>query len=249
VTLRLLSYNIRYGGVGRERELARVIGACNPDLVVLQEATRPEVVDRLASSCGMKTWGASIGDSLAFLSRSEIGHYEWHRITLGRRRYLEIVPAGANVRIFGVHLSAIHSNITEQRRTYEVGTLLKQIAPHRNEFHVLVGDFNTLAQGAVLDAARLPARLRAIYWLTGGRIRWKALALMIEGGYADAYRVLHQDDGFTFPTWDPQVRLDYLFLPAKSAKCVKTCQVMRDLEGARQASDHFPLLTELIIGA
>ena len=44
MTFRLLTYNIRRGGAGRAEPIARVIGACRPDLVLLQEATRPEVV-------------------------------------------------------------------------------------------------------------------------------------------------------------------------------------------------------------
>jgi endonuclease/exonuclease/phosphatase family metal-dependent hydrolase len=247
VTLRLLSYNIRYGGVGREKALAAVIARCRPDLVVLQEATRPNVVESLAAACGMKSWGASLGDSVAFLSRLDIAHYEWHRLVLGRRRFLEIVVAAPALRIFGVHLSAIHSNVTEYRRMFEVRELLRQIAPYRDQFHLLVGDFNTLAAGAELDVNRLPARLRAIYWLTGGRIRWKALALMIQGGYADGYRKLHEDGGYTFPTWDPQVRLDYLFVPVPAASSVAHCDVVRDAPGVREASDHFPLLAEILV--
>ena len=46
VTLRLLSYNIRHGGVGRVEAIAAVIRGCAPDVVVLQEATRPDVVGR-----------------------------------------------------------------------------------------------------------------------------------------------------------------------------------------------------------
>jgi endonuclease/exonuclease/phosphatase family metal-dependent hydrolase len=41
VSLRLLSYNIRFGGVGREQSLADVIKRVAPDLVVFQEATHP----------------------------------------------------------------------------------------------------------------------------------------------------------------------------------------------------------------
>jgi exodeoxyribonuclease-3 len=44
VTLRLLSYNIRYGGSGREAPLAQVIRAAVPDVVVFQEATKPPVI-------------------------------------------------------------------------------------------------------------------------------------------------------------------------------------------------------------
>jgi endonuclease/exonuclease/phosphatase family metal-dependent hydrolase len=48
VTLRLLSYNIRFGGRGREHALAETIIAAAPDLVVFQEATDPAVIERLA---------------------------------------------------------------------------------------------------------------------------------------------------------------------------------------------------------
>ena len=50
--LRLLSYNIRHGGVGRVEAIAAVIRGCAPDLVVLQEATRPDVVRSLAEAAG-----------------------------------------------------------------------------------------------------------------------------------------------------------------------------------------------------
>ena len=44
MSLRLVSYNIRFGGAEREKQLATVIKACEPDLVILQEAVRPDVV-------------------------------------------------------------------------------------------------------------------------------------------------------------------------------------------------------------
>ena len=39
--LRLLTYNIRHGGAWTGGQLANVINACAPDLVLLQEATTP----------------------------------------------------------------------------------------------------------------------------------------------------------------------------------------------------------------
>ncbi len=245
MTLRLLSYNIRLGGADREKPLASVINACEPDLVILQEVIRPDVVERLATACGMKSWGAQHGDSLGFLSRVSIAHHAWHNIRFARRRYLEVVLAGSGARIFGVHLSAIHSNLTERRRAYELKSLLSQIARHQSGFHLLTGDFNTLAPGEQLDVARLPQRLRAFVWMTGGTIRWTTIKLMLDGGYADAYRIFHKDDeGFTFPTWDPHVRLDYTFVPAVFAVRVTRCEIVRDAPGVRDASDHFPLLSE-----
>ena len=46
--VRLLTYNIREGGVGRADEIAEVIRAANPDVVALQEARDPAVVERIA---------------------------------------------------------------------------------------------------------------------------------------------------------------------------------------------------------
>ena len=44
MTLKLLSYNIRFGGRGREEALAETIVAAAPDLVVFQEAIDPAVI-------------------------------------------------------------------------------------------------------------------------------------------------------------------------------------------------------------
>ena len=53
MTLRLLTYNIRHGGIGREEAISRVINSCTPDVVLLQEATRPEVVEAIARRTAM----------------------------------------------------------------------------------------------------------------------------------------------------------------------------------------------------
>jgi exodeoxyribonuclease III len=244
--LRLLTYNICYGGAGREDALATAIRAASPDLAILQEAERPDIVERLARTTGMAEWGAAAGRSLAFLSRIPIAAYEWHRARWAQHAYLEIVPRDVDVRIFGLHLSAIHSNVTERRRAYELRALLRRIAAQHDGFHIVTGDFNTVAPGEQLDLRRLPPRLRAIVWLTGRTIRWVTIRMMIEAGYADAFRLLHPDEeGFTFPTWDPHVRLDYAFVPSAYTNRVKACEIGTALPGGRSASDHFPLTCEL----
>lgn len=246
MTLKLLSYNIRYGGVGREGPLAAVIRDVAPDVVVLQEATRPEVVERICEQTGMRVWAARQGHSLAFISRLDIGHYEWHRPAGARHPFLEIVPAGGEFRIFGLHLSAVHSNLTELRRVRELRALLRGIERHQHGFHLLAGDFNTLAPGELLQVRRLPARLQALVWLGGGPIRWKTIRIMLDADYLDAYRMLNRDDkGYTFPTWDPHVRLDYMFLPARYGERLQICKVMNEIPAAKTASDHFPLLAEI----
>ena len=61
MTVRILSYNILKGGAGRESSLAAVISAVSPDIVVLQEAYRPAVIEQLAKSCGFDHWASKSG--------------------------------------------------------------------------------------------------------------------------------------------------------------------------------------------
>jgi len=248
VILRLLTYNIRHGGEGREQSLISVIRDADPDIVVFQEAVRTRVIERLAEETHMRVWAARTGSSLGFMSRLEIADYKWHQPRGARHSYLEIVLAGTDFRIFGVHLSAIHSNWTERRRIREIRALLAGIEAHQQGFHVLVGDFNTLAPGELLDVQLLPVRLRPLVWF-GGRIRWETIKVLLKARYDDGYRSLHPSEaGFTFPTWSPHLRLDYIFVPKTYANRLKECKVMLGSDSqASLASDHFPLLAQLEI--
>jgi endonuclease/exonuclease/phosphatase family metal-dependent hydrolase len=243
VSFKLLSYNIQRGGLGREALLAEVIRECDPDLVLLQEASLPSVVEQLAAATGLPHWAAMRGHSLALLSRDAVARHEWHTLVRPGRGFLEVELSGTGCRLFGVHLSAVHSSWTERRRVREIKLLLEGIRQHRGGFHLLAGDFNTLAPGELLETSRLPPRLRPLVWLSGGRVRYQTIQVLLDAGYADGYRRLHPDDaGFTFPTWDPHVRLDYVFLPAGGAHRLKDCRVMTDGPAIKSASDHFPLL-------
>lgn len=243
--LRVLSYNIQRGGVGRERHLAAVINEQSPDIVVLQEATRPDVVERLGAATQMTTVAAGRGRSLGFLSRIPIAEHRWVRPRWSQHAFLEIRPEGMDVRLFGVHLSAVHAAWTEARRVRELRALLSAIKEHGQTHHVLVGDFNTIAPNERLDVGRLPARLRVLVWLSGGRIRWQTIAIMLGAGYVDGFRLLHEGEpGLTFPTWDPHARLDYVFIPRPFAPRLTACEVV-DSAAVRAASDHFPVRAEI----
>jgi endonuclease/exonuclease/phosphatase family metal-dependent hydrolase len=247
VTLRLLSYNIRFGGHGREQALAETIVAAAPDLVVFQEATDPAVIARIAEATKFPFWAARRNHSIGFLSRQELDYYEWHYPAGARHSFLEIVPAGGQVRVFGLHLSARFSKWDERRRTREIRSLLDGIKRHQDGFHVLVGDFNTLAPGEVLELDRLPAWIRALIWISGRKLQRESIQMMLDAGYADGFRTLHPDDkGYTFPTRDPHVRLDYVFAPRGFVSRLLKCEVITEpTERIRAASDHCPLLAEL----
>ena len=56
--MRLLTYNIREGGLGRAALIADVIKSVNPDVVALQEAREPQVVQEIARLAGFEFWGS-----------------------------------------------------------------------------------------------------------------------------------------------------------------------------------------------
>lgn len=245
MTFRLLTYNIRHGGHGRLDAIAAVIDSCRPDLVLLQEALDPGNVERLAAATGMADCGAFAGHSLAFMSRQRVSSAERVRPRFSRHAFIEVVPAGNGMRVFGVHLSAVLAAWTERRRMVELRALLRSVARHQSGFHVLAGDFNTIAPGEPLDRRRLPLRLRPFLWLSGGRVRWQTIQAVLDASYVDAYRLKHvTDPGFTLPTGDPHVRLDYVFVPQPYAGRVLACDVVRHSDAVR-ASDHFPIVTDL----
>jgi exodeoxyribonuclease III len=245
MTFRLMTYNIRLGGKGRGEQIARIINACAPDLVLIQEGTRPALIAQIAADTGMSQWHAFRRQSLGFMSRKPVSHASWHRPRFSHHAFIEVLPAEIPVRFFGVHLSAVHAALTERRRLYELRALLRSVQQREHGFHVLAGDFNTLAPGANLDIQKLPLRLRPFVWASGGRIKWRTVQTVLDAGYVDLFRELHPEDpGFTMPSASPHLRLDYAFVPRQFAGGVTACEIVRHPE-APAASDHFPLVVDL----
>ena len=130
------------------RRSSTVISALAPDLVILQEATKPDVVERVAARNRHGAVGITARRVARLHEPPPVAHAEWHKPRFSRHAYLEVVPEGCEWRAFGVHLSAVHAAWTERRRVYELRTLLAAIARQQPGPHALVGDFNTLAPGS-----------------------------------------------------------------------------------------------------
>jgi hypothetical protein len=69
VTLRIATYNVRFGGAGRKASIAAVLTSLVPDVVVLQEATDPSTVAWIGREVGLAHVVALPGRSVAALSR------------------------------------------------------------------------------------------------------------------------------------------------------------------------------------
>ena len=253
--MRLLTYNIREGGVGRVEEIARVIRASNPDVVALQEARDPVVVERIARRAGFRYWGSRWSHSTGFLSDVKVVDYAWRHPPQTRHALLEVVLAEGRPRVFVLHLRAWFSKWSERQRARELRGLLDgikdQLKKEENAFafHVLCGDFNALAPGEHFDTTPMPAWIRGMVWLSGRDIARSTIEMMQSDGYVDAWRALYadhkNDPGYTFPVWSPHVRLDYVFTPNEFAPRFTACEVVQKPDEVRIASDHFPLLVEI----
>ena len=253
--MRLLTYNIREGGVGRVEQLAEVIVATNADVVALQEARDPAVVERLAQLAGFAHFGSRRAHSTGFLSRVPVRSHAWRHPPRTRHALLEVALAEGLPRLFVVHLRAWFSRWNERQRTRELRGLLAGIREqlererHAFAFHVLAGDFNALAPGELFDSSPMPAWIRGMVWLSGRDIGRTTIETMAAEGYADAWRTTHpdsaQEPGYTFPVWHPHVRLDYVFTPVAYASRLTACEVRCAPGVTMTASDHFPLLVEL----
>lgn len=253
--MRLLSYNIREGGVGRAEEIAAVIRAARPDVVALQEARDPVVVERIARLTGFRFYGSQWSHSTGFLSRVRVIEHGWRQPPRTRHALLEVSLADGFPRLFVLHLRAWFSKWSEQRRARELRGLLDGIKEqlikekHAFAFHLLAGDFNALAPGERFDPSPMPAWIRGMIWLSGRDIARSTIEMMQADGYVDAWRTLHSDHendpGYTFPVWSPHVRLDYVFTPAEYASRFVACEVRQTPEEVRSASDHLPLLVEI----
>lgn len=80
-----------------------------------------------------------------------------------------------------------------------------------------------------------------------------AVRSMLRAGYVDCLRALHpRASAFTCPSYQPAVRIDYVFASAQLAGRIARCEVVGRsgelAETARRASDHFPVLAEFRLG-
>jgi exonuclease III len=95
--------------------------------------------------------------------------------------------------------------------------------------------------------SRIPASDRILNALLE---RWTVNHLL-ELGYADCYRRLHDDHGYTVATWMPAARVDYVFADEAMSARLRSCAVVGgdhwpDAD-ARAGSDHFPVVCDFAL--
>ena len=249
--MRVLTYNILDGGVGREPLIAEVLDAVQPDIAVLEEVYQNGLAERLADRLSLQT-AVVEGNStrhMAIFSRWPIlevhSHHPYppvHHVileaTLGH-------PTAGPLHAFGIHTIPLYSIGRELWRAWEVRTLLRRVRRVADQPCLVIGDFNAVAPH---DPVRFETRSRAAalrFWLHGnGKLRL-AVRQMQSAGFVDCYRAHHPDDaGYTLPPPDPGVRLDYIFASASLIGQLSRCDVVTGPAAVHDASDHYPLLAK-----
>ncbi|MFI1399070.1 endonuclease/exonuclease/phosphatase family protein [Streptomyces sp. NPDC020681] len=233
VVIRVLSYNIR-SMRDDEDALARVIRACEPDLVFVQEAPRFFRWRKHAARLAAKTdlvvlsGGATAAGPLLLCSlRATVERTEDVLLLLTpglhRRGF-----ATAVVRIGGarVGLLSCHLSLQKDERYDQAGMLLDRLAAMDVPYAVAAGDLNDRPAGR--SFRRLAAELQ------------------------DCWAVAPWGGEYTSTPQDPHQRIDAIF--ASAGVEVLGCGVPLELAGItssdlRAATDHLPVLAALRVPA
>ncbi|MCI3270311.1 endonuclease/exonuclease/phosphatase family protein [Streptomyces cylindrosporus] len=231
--VKVLSYNIR-SMRDDTAALARIITACDPDLVLVQEAPRffrwRKKLARLASASGqvILTGGATAaGPAILCNLRVTVERTEdvLLPLTPGRHRRgfatAVVDIAGARLGVVSCHLS-----LQQDERYEQAGMLLDRLAGMGVEHAVAGGDLNDRPEGRTFR--RLAADLQ------------------------DCWAVNPQGGEHTWTRDEPHRRIDAIF--ATKGIEVLGCGVPTDLPGItatdlRAATDHLPVLATLDVPA
>lgn len=210
-----MTYNILYGGVGREPSIADIVRQIDPDVAVFCEVSEPRAFEVIAAVVGPhRAMSGSGRERIAIVSRwplDEIGTFgprwspkKWVRAT--------VVTPSRRIRVHGVHLVPQPLFALELWRRAEMVALIRHLGLSATRFQIVAGDFNAYAHGDTVRRDAAPIQIRAQFWpLLGASPRW-AIPLLVRDGWVDCFRAANPtDEGFTVPAWDPQVRIDYVF--------------------------------------
>lgn len=233
MNLKVLSYNI-HGCIGRsgkedEEAVLEVIRNADADVVALQEVQDEDAADLsfLRSLHGLGYAAVLHGPTM----RKEKGHYgnvlmsrfpviEEDRIDLS---YKEREPRGAivaTIEVVGVKVEIVttHLGLGIRERRRQLEILSKALPDWRDE----PADTVRIGMGDFNE------------WIPGGRTR----------------RLLHELFGYapkvaTFPSVFPLIALDRIFVRPRTS--LRDLKVMKGA-GTDDASDHLPLVAEVVIG-
>ncbi len=252
--MRVMTYNILEGGVGRIDPLCEVIRPASPDVVVVPEAWNAELFDRLADRLGMDSFRAELPGNdrsgIGLLSRWKIRQ----AVNLGplsaaftRGVISAVVEHGDGcLGVVGVHLHPYERDSDEAIRMAELAALWPLLDDMARMPHLLLGDFNAHHPQQPINVSAAPASKQQRIKDNGGRIPRLVIADVLAHGYIDAHAIGREPTNFqtSFTVSHPAFRVDYIFASPALAPRVCQCHVLNS-PMARFASDHLPVMAEL----
>jgi endonuclease/exonuclease/phosphatase family metal-dependent hydrolase len=223
-----MTYNILFGGVGREERIRDVVEAVHPDVAVFTEVTSADSFDVIAEAVGPHRAEGAIrknGQRAVIVSRWPLTGSRLLGPPWAPQKWVEatVQPfGGPPVSVCGVHFMPQPLFPFELCRRIEVRSLVEQLRPLSGAPHIVTGDFNALMPGDRFLRERAELWVRIECAIQGGWPRW-ALKGIVNAGYTDCYRACHErGDGFTVPAWDPAFRVDYVFASPALSRSLRT---------------------------
>jgi len=245
--MRLVSYNILDGGLGRADPLAEILSAQHADIVCLLEADDCAVVERIARRLRMDyVIGAGGRHAAAILSRPAI-RASWNFAALGGdflNSFLlaEVQLVGKVAYVGAVHLRPYASVKEEQERVREVESLLRLTRRIEGPL-LLAGDFNANSPVQQIDPRRCKPATQKAWEDNGGLLPREAVSRLLEAGFLDTFHAVKEEAAKTlgtFSTHAPGQRVDYIFARGIGRSSIKDAWVECD-RLATFASDHYPV--------
>ena len=253
--MRLVSYNILDGGVGRADPIAEILQAQQADIVALLEADELSVVERIAARLGMDfVFSSGRKHACAILSRYEIRdsvNYALLHPDLTNSFTLAtmVEPGGRIWRVGAIHLHAQALLKDEQERLKETEAILYLTQKLRDTgmSHLLVGDFNANSPTQKIVRDRCKPSTQQQMDQNGGSIPRQAISRLLEEGYLDTLQARWGEratETGSFSTQYPGQRVDYILVHGIANSQIADAWIEKD-RLATYASDHYPVGVEI----
>ena len=250
MSVRVMSWNIRQGGGGRQDRIVAVVRALAPDLVVLTEyRTNPGLRAALAEA----GWGHQHAaecppkvNSTLVAARSPVTAGELTGVGSVEHRWLHVVSDELGCDVLGVYFKGVAPKrpVAGERAEWHsmVAALVDRFEVLSTRPALVIGDFNT---GGLLDS-------------THGFFNGEDYERYLAGGWVDAFRRFSPGER-RYSWWNASsgrgFRLDHAFVSPALAPRLLSAELVDEVDGlllhrhpdaeGRAISDHAALLVEL----
>jgi endonuclease/exonuclease/phosphatase family metal-dependent hydrolase len=253
--MRLVSYNILDGGIGRADPIAEILQAQKADVVVLLEADELPVVERVAGRLGMDfVFSGGRKHACALLSRfairDSVNYAVLHSDLTNSFTLATLAEPNQRIwRVGAVHLHAKALLADEQVRLQEVERILQLMRPLRTAemSHILAGDFNANSPIQKIVREKCKTSTQEQMDQNGGTIPRHVITRLLAEGYIDTLHARWGERATemgSFSTQFPGQRVDYILAHGLAPGQIADAWIEKD-RLATYASDHYPVGVEI----